>query len=69
MRMATTRGMNPFLKADFPLVPRSVMGKVSPDAHQGSLPMTRGPGLTCHIAGPKREEGESTHKDHATAPW
>jgi hypothetical protein len=44
-----------------PAVPRSVTGKVSLDAHQGSHPMTRGPGLTCQAAGllvPKREEGE-----------
>jgi hypothetical protein len=46
--MATAREIDPFLKADFPLVPRSVTGKVSPDVHQGSHPMTRGPGPTCH---------------------
>jgi hypothetical protein len=46
--MATAREIDPFLKADFPLAPRSVTGKVSPDEHQGSHPMTRGPGPTCH---------------------
>jgi hypothetical protein len=67
--MAATRRMNPFLaKKISPLAPRSVTGKVSPDTHQGSHHMTRGPGLTCHTAGPKREEGESSHKEHATAP-
>jgi hypothetical protein len=46
--MATARGMDPFLKADSPLTPRSVTGKVSFDAHWGSHPMTRGPGPTRH---------------------
>jgi hypothetical protein len=32
--VATARGMNSFLKADFPLVPQSVTGKVSPDVHR-----------------------------------
>jgi hypothetical protein len=49
-------------------VPQSVTGKVSPNAHQGSHPMTWGPGPTCHIAGLRREEGESSYKEHATAP-
>jgi hypothetical protein len=51
--VATARGMNSFLKADFPLVPRSVTGKVSPDVHQGSHSMTWGPGLTCRTSWPE----------------
>jgi hypothetical protein len=47
--MATTREIDPFLKADFPLAPRSVMGKVSLGVHRGSHPMTQGPGPTRHI--------------------
>jgi hypothetical protein len=47
--MATAREIDPFLKADLPTrPPRSVTGKVSPDVLQGSYPMTRGPGPTCH---------------------
>jgi hypothetical protein len=34
-------------------VPQSVAGKVSPSAHQGSHPMTQGPGLTCHTSWPE----------------
>jgi hypothetical protein len=50
-------------------VPRSVTGKVSPDVRQDSHSMTWGPGPTCHTsgAGPKREEGESSHRERATA--
>jgi hypothetical protein len=47
--MATTREIDPFLRADFPLAPQSIMRKVSLDVHRGSRPMTRGPGPTRHI--------------------
>jgi hypothetical protein len=61
--MAATRGINPFFKGRFPRSrPEASRAKSPPDAHQGSHPMTRGPGLTCQAVGPlapKCEEGES----------
>jgi hypothetical protein len=47
-------GNVPLFKGGFPpLTPRSVTGRVSSDAHQGSRPMTRGPGPTCHTGWPE----------------
>jgi hypothetical protein len=66
--MAATRGMNPFLKADSPLALRSVTGKVSPDAHQGSHPMTRGPGLTCHTNWPEAQRRQTTTQGACNIP-
>jgi hypothetical protein len=43
----------PLFKGRFPHSRPEVSGEVSPDAHQGSHPMTRGPGLTCHTNWPK----------------
>jgi hypothetical protein len=44
----------PLFKGRFsPLALRGITGKVSPDAHQGSHPMTRGPGLKCHTNWPE----------------
>jgi hypothetical protein len=47
-------GNGPLFKGGFPpLTPRSVTSRVSSDAHQGSHPMTRGPGPTCHTGWPE----------------
>jgi hypothetical protein len=69
--MAATRGMNPSLKTELPHSRLEASREVSPDAHQGIHPMTRGPGPTSHTAGAlvfECEEGEPMHKEHATAP-
>jgi hypothetical protein len=50
---ATARGMSPFLKADFPARAPKRMGKVYPNAHQGSHSMTWGPGLTRRTSWPE----------------
>jgi hypothetical protein len=48
-------------------VPQSVTGKVSPDVRQGSHSMTWGQASHVIQAGPKHEEGESSHNERATA--
>ncbi len=51
--MATARGMNSFLKTDFPARAPKRHGQGLPDAHQGSHSMTWGPGLTCRTSWPE----------------
>jgi hypothetical protein len=41
--MATARGVNSFLKADFPAHAPKRHKQVSPNAHQGTQPMALGP--------------------------
>jgi hypothetical protein len=68
--MAATRGMNPPFKGRLPRSRLETSREVSPDAHRGIHPMTRGPSPTSHTAGAlvfECEEGESSQKEHATA--
>jgi hypothetical protein len=68
--MAATRGMNPPFKGRLPRSRLEKSREVSPDAHWGIHPMTRGPGPTSHTASAlvvKCEEGKPPHKEHATA--
>jgi hypothetical protein len=48
--MSTARGIDPFLEAALPTRIRSATGKVSTDELQGSHPLTRGLGPTCHTS-------------------
>jgi hypothetical protein len=48
--MATTRRVDPFLKADLLTRTPSVTGKVSTDMLQGSHPTTQGLGPTRHAS-------------------
>jgi hypothetical protein len=62
-------GDRPLFKGKFPHSrPKSVTGKVSPDVHQGSHPMTRGQAPHIIQTDPKHEEGEPPHKERATTP-
>jgi hypothetical protein len=66
--MATARGMNSFLKANFLARAPKRHGQGLPRRAPGFPFYDMGPGPTCHTssAGPKREEGESSHREHAT---
>jgi hypothetical protein len=66
--MTTTREIDPFLKGDFPLAPRSVTGKVSLSVHRGSRPMTRGPGPTRHIGWPEARRRQTTTQGARNRP-
>jgi hypothetical protein len=67
--MATTRGMNSFLKADFLARAPKHHGQGLPRRAPGFPFYDMGPGPTCHTSGvgPKREEGKSSHRERATA--
>jgi hypothetical protein len=62
---------DPLFKGRLPRSRLETSREVSPDAHRGIHPMTRGPGPTSHAAGAlvfECEEGEPPHKERATAP-
>jgi hypothetical protein len=44
------------------------MGKVSPDAHQGSHAMTRGPGPTCHTGWPEARRRQTAEQGACNRP-
>jgi hypothetical protein len=61
----------PLFKGRLPRSYLKTSREVSPDAHRGIHPMTRGPGPTSHTAGAlvfECEEGEPPQKERATAP-
>jgi hypothetical protein len=61
----------PLFKGRLPRSHLKTSREVSPDAHRGIHPMTRGPGSTSHTASAlvfECEEGEPPHKENATAP-
>jgi hypothetical protein len=67
--MAAIRWMNPFFKGRLPHSRPETPREVSPDAHQSTHPMTRGPGPACHMAGALVSgygEGELSRKERAT---
>jgi hypothetical protein len=69
--MVATRGMNPYLKADSPARTPKRHGQVSPDAHQRTQSMARGPGPTSHTAVTvvsKCEEDKPPCEERATDP-
>jgi hypothetical protein len=67
--MATTREIGPFLKADLPTRAPKRHGQSLPQRSLGFLPYGTG-ARPPHIiqTGPKHEEGEPLHKEHATDP-
>jgi hypothetical protein len=66
--MATTRGVNPFLKA---ALPTRVLRRHGLSLHQhapGSPPTTRGLGPTRHARWPETEEAKPSRAERVTAP-
>jgi hypothetical protein len=51
--MTSTRGVDPFLKGDVPLLRPGAPRAKSPGVHQKVRPMTRGPGPTCRGGRPE----------------
>jgi hypothetical protein len=66
--MAATQGMNPFLKADFLARAPKRHGQGLPRCAPGFPSYDTGAASRVIQAGPKREEGELPHKEHATSP-
>jgi hypothetical protein len=64
--MDATRGMNPFLKADFPARAPKRHGQGLPRCAPGFPSYDMGQAPHVIQAGPKREEGESSHRERAT---
>jgi hypothetical protein len=61
--MATTRGIDPFLKADLLTRTPSVTGKVSTDVLQGSHPTTQGLGPTRHASRPETQRSQTAARE------
>jgi hypothetical protein len=66
--MAATRGMNPFLKADFPTRAPKRHEQSLLDAHQGSHHMTRGLGPTCHTSWPEARRRRTAAQEACNRP-
>jgi hypothetical protein len=65
--MATARGMNSFLKVDIPDRASKRHGQGLPRRAPGFPFYDMGLGLTCRTRNLKSEEGESSHRERATA--